>query len=169
MEFVYSKPYDDLFGAAENSEKIGERISSLNKLFGIYSDKIFSEIEKQSGLQWRHRPGTGYTIQNLPIRGISHPLSIRITDDVEEMILTAISELVKVIYLQNPDELENLKHKYMAEYRDLDEKTILNLIFLETINNVVQKVMPDLYEKNINLNLKEGSLKKAQEILNEKK
>ncbi len=169
MEFVYSKPYDDLFGAAEISEKQSEIISNLNKLFGIYADKIFAEIEKESGVQWRHRPSIGYAIINLPKRGISHPLSVKFSDDMEEMLLIAISELVHVIYSQNPDDLENLKHKYRAEYGDLDEKTILNLIFLGTTNNVVQKVMPDLHEKNINLNLKLGSTKKAQEILNEKK
>ncbi len=168
MKFIYSKIYDSLFGETGNEADIKAKIRKFAEFFENKEDSIFSEMEQQSEMKWILKPKVCYICPNLPLRGISSPLSLKLLDDFDEMLITLIHELSHVIILQNntgtKDALLNkLKKKYPAE----SNKTLIHIPVINLCNKTIKSLFPNLYKKSIAFHIKIKSTKRAQKILNE--
>jgi len=162
IDFVYRRGYDQLasylLGKQEEAELSEDKIRVVLNRFKAewrrIEDKAISLISEYSG----PLPGRlkCYLSSSVPVPGITSPLTLRLREDIDDMVFSLIFLLNRVT-LENNREVMN-KVALTSIALDFNERIILNAIaFYNTL-----RVLNSVYDKEVDTRRLKGILGKTR-------
>lgn len=170
----YSTIYDKRWALAlnkkynrqNNIDKYESFIKGFLSLWDSKESDILEAISYYSGLRWNSKSIEVYFVSELMVSGFSDPLTIRMSDDYNKVVITLIHEAVHRILEQHKKEMIPIYQALNQKNYSENKSTNLHII----VNAVTDKVAEKIFGKNeanrIKKCMKECiGLKRAYELL----
>ncbi len=103
INFVYSLPYNNLFNNGhseiETAKEVNMFIEEIKSKWSEVGEEILRTIERV-GFAWKIDKIQCFVVKNLPVQGISIPLTIKVFDNIDFAVYVLVHELVHINFFK---------------------------------------------------------------------
>ncbi len=144
LDFINSTPYSELFGD-QNQNLIRDCESKLIQLWDKYEKKILELIFKETNLKFKESCYSCYLLSNFPKRGISSPLTIKVTSKYLGCFITLIHELLHILMVENKLFFNPIIKKLEKNHTTIKKIELIHVVIFD----LLQKIINELFEKEM--------------------
>jgi len=167
IKFVNSSPYNRLFIKekyydTDVSKEIESFIDKLQHKWKSVGKKILKEIDRV-GFKWKIDKIDCFIVKNLPLSGISLPLTIKVSKDIDFAIYILTHELVHVNFY-GEKRCYNIKNLLRKKFKE--KPLIINHILVCAVTRrVITDIFGDKFFRKMNAIESKFKYKKALKIV----
>lgn len=139
INFIISKVYNSVFGYD------GDLIlykSNFEQFSSKSLNKIVDYIEKETKMKFKKKEYDCFLVGKFPVKGISSPLTVRISDNIDLDFTTLIHELIHIILTENKIKADKVISKLCFENNldiNKDKKEVVH-IFINDLLDKIKKI-----------------------------
>lgn len=132
INFIVSNVYNSIF----NSDKdISKFKSNIEEFADEYLVEVIEFIEKETKVSFKRKEYDCFLVDKFPVKGISSPLTVRVSNETFLDFITLIHELIHILMVENRDKFTKLAYSLDLE----NNKVFSHVIIFDLINKINAK------------------------------
>jgi hypothetical protein len=160
VDFIISNPYVSLFGFKDYDELYRVK-KDLENLWLSKGKEVIEFIEEETGVKFKNSTYDCYLVGKFPYKGISKPITIRVSKKVSGNFVTLIHELIHNLLVENKGHFKGMFEELGIEEDGRVESHIV-------IFDLLKKICEKFIDKDLFLEIRivnEQYFKKSFEFL----
>ena len=149
-----------------NDKIFVEKIDELQKLWNSWGDKIITELNEVTKLEWMDVDIRCYITAEIAT-SFSHPLTLKMYDSIDDTFDVFIHELIhRLLNNQNhPRKFKEAKRKLLKEYENESEITKYHILLHAIHAHVLMKFFDENRLKRVREFAKDSNYRRSWEIV----